>query len=140
MPSSRLEKEMPNKSEPKKVADLQYRRTDDFVKSYANNAYYESSAWDLTIVFGQLDQVVGSPAIIRQNIAITIPWAQAKLLSYFVRLHVEANEVQNGKVSIRPDLLPPVPPALTGEEAKDPNAQKLFELATKLREELIANS
>jgi hypothetical protein len=131
---------MPNKSKPKKAADLQYRRADDFVKSYANNAYYESSAWDLTIVFGQLDQPAGTPAIIRQTIAITIPWAQAKLLSYFVRLHVAANEVQNGKVSIRPDLLPPVPPALTEEEAKDPNAKKLYELVTKFREELIASS
>jgi hypothetical protein len=130
---------MPNKSKPKKQDDIQYRRADDFVKSYANNAYYESSAWDLTIVFGQLDQPIGSPAIIKQNIAITIPWAQAKLLSYFVRLHVEVNEVQNGKVSIRPDLLPPVPTALTEEEEKDPNAKRLFELVTRLREELIAS-
>jgi len=129
---------MPNKSKSKKPGDLQYQRADDFVNAYANNAYYESSAWDLKIVFGQVDQPIGTPAIIRQTIAITIPWAQAKLLSYFVRLHVEANEIQNGKVSIRPDLVPPVPPALTEEQAKDPNAQKLLELATKLRNEFIA--
>jgi len=130
---------MPNKNKPKKVADLQYRRTDDFVKSYANNAYYESSAWDLTIVFGQLDQLVGSPAIIRQNIAITIPWAQAKLMAYFLRLHAEANDIQNGKVPIRSDLLPPVPPPISEEDAKNPAAKKLYDLAVKLREEFIAS-
>ncbi len=130
---------MPNKGSTTKSADIKYERADNVVTSYANNAYYESSAWDLKIVFGQLDQPVGSPAVIRQNIAITIPWAQAKLLAYFVRLHVEANEIQNGKVAIRSDLLPPAPPPLTKEQEKDPAARKLFELATKLREELIAS-
>ncbi len=130
---------MPNKSKPKKVADLKYQRADDLVTFYANNAYYESSAWDLKIVFGQLDQPKGSPAVIRQNIAITIPWAQAKLLAYFVRIHIEASELQNGKVPIRPDLRPPPPPALTEEQAKDPAARKLFEFVTKLRDEFIAS-
>jgi hypothetical protein len=131
---------MPNKSSTKKPADLKHQRTDDFVSTYANNVYFEASAWDLKLVFGQLDQPIGSPALIRQNIAIAVPWAQAKLIAYFIRLHVEANDIQNGKVSIRPDLLPPPPPPLTEEQANDPAAKKLFELVTKLRAEFVANS
>src|SRR5208283_935789 len=88
---------------------LKYERTTDFLNTYANNAYFESSAWDFRIIFGQLDQSSLPEPAIKQNVAITIPWAQAKLALYWIRLHVEANEIQNGKILIRADLLPPVP-------------------------------
>jgi hypothetical protein len=131
---------MPSKKKTEKTTDLAHERTEDFISTYANNAYFESSVWDLKIVFGPLDQPIGSPAIVRQTIAVALPWAQAKLRAYFIRLHVEANDIQNGKVPIRPDLLPPPPPPLTEEQANDPNAKKLFELVTKLRAEFVANS
>lgn len=114
---------MPDEANPEKPTDLGYERTDDFRSVYANNAYFESSAWDLKIVFGQLDQPVGQPAKIRQHIAITIPWTQAKLAVYYLRLHVEAIEIQNGKISIREDLLPPEPTLPTPEEQEKRSAR-----------------
>jgi uncharacterized protein DUF3467 len=130
---------MPDKATTETPIELKYERTDDFVFAYANNAYFESSAWDLKIIFGQLDQPVGEAARIRQNIAITVPWAQAKLVLYYLRLHVEANELQNGKVSIREDLLPPEPTPPSSELENNPIAQKMYELVRKLRADFIAS-
>jgi hypothetical protein len=114
-------------------------RTGDFISVYANNAFFESSAWDLKIIFGQLDQSSGEP-IVRQNIAVTVPWAQAKLALYWMRIHIEGIELQQGgKIPIRKDLLPPEIPALTPEQENDPVARKFYEFARKFREEFIAS-
>jgi hypothetical protein len=116
---------------------LQYERTDDFISTYANNAFFEGSAWDLKIIFGQLDQS-GAQAVIKQNLAVTIPWAQAKLALYYLRLQIEAIEIQSGKITIRNDLLPPEPPPLTPEEEAIPRSKEIRDLVLKLREEFLA--
>jgi hypothetical protein len=130
---------MPDKTDNETPTGLKYERTDNFISAYSNNAYFETSAWDLKIIFGQLDQPIGEPAKIRQNIAITIPWAQAKLALYYLRLHVEAIELQNGKISIRKDLLPPEPTPITPDQEKDPLAKQMYEIVRKLREDFIAS-
>jgi hypothetical protein len=130
---------MPDEANTEKPTDLGYERTDDFRSAYANNTYFESSAWDLKIVFGQLDQPIGQPARIRQNIAITIPWTQAKLALYYLRLHVEANELLNGKVTIREDLLPPEPTPPTEEQENDPHVKQMYEFVRKLRADFVAS-
>jgi hypothetical protein len=119
-------------------ATLQLERAEDFVSFYANHGFYQPSAWDLKIIFGQVDQVDGKD-IVRQNVAITIPWAQAKLSLYYLRLHVAAMEIQSGKIPIRPDLIPAELPPLTPEQEAVPGAKELREAMKKLREEFIAN-
>jgi hypothetical protein len=116
---------------------LRYQRAANFTTTYANNAYFESSAWDLKIVFGQLEQPPEQPPVITQHIAVTIPWAQAKLALYYLRLHVEGNELQNGKILIRKDLLPTEPAPLTPEQEKDPLAKGLYEIFRKCRAEFL---
>ena len=115
------------------------QRTDNFTTVYANNAYFESSAWDLKIVFGQLDQSQ-NPAVVKQNLAVTIPWQQAKLAIYWLQIQVAAEEAQLGaKIPIRKDLLPAELPTPTPEQQSDPNFTKWFEKARKIREEFLAN-
>jgi hypothetical protein len=129
---------MPDEATAQPSAALKYERTDNFISAYANNAFFEPSAWDLKIIFGQLDQ---SPAgiTIKQNIAVTIPWAQAKLALYWLRLQIEATEMDIGKIPLRKDLIPPEPPPLTPEQENNPDAKKMHELVRKLREEFIAS-
>jgi hypothetical protein len=120
-------------------AQLKYERADHFISEYANNFYLESSAWDLKIIFGQLDQS-STPNVIKQNVAVTLPWAQAKLLLYYLRLHLAAEEVADGKIHIRPDLIPPeVSPPTPDEVKNDPKLKSLFEVVKKLRAEFIAS-
>jgi hypothetical protein len=89
---------------------IEYSRVDDFVSEYANNVFFESSLWDLKLVFGQNDQHVGSNAVV-QHTSITLPWPQVKLMVYLMGNHLLAHEIQNGRVHLAPNLLTPLPDA-----------------------------
>jgi hypothetical protein len=119
---------------------LQYQPLPDddiYREAYANNIYFEQSAWDLKLIFGQVDQREGKVTI-RQHTAITLPWTQVKLLSYWLRGYVESYEGANGKIRISPAVIPPDPPPPTEEMRKaDPNVDKIYELFRRLRNELL---
>ncbi len=105
------------------------------ISLYANNLLYEASAWDLKIIFGQVDQSSGS-TVVKPNVAVTIPWAQAKLTLYWLRLQVEVMETQTGKIPIRADLIPPenIP---TEEQLNDPDMKKFFDMYKRVRDEFL---
>jgi hypothetical protein len=70
---------------------------------------------------------------------VTIPWIQAKLLSYFIGLHLEAYESVNGKIGVPTEVLPPEPVPPADGQIKSPSAQALYELIKRRREEWIAS-
>lgn len=116
-----------------------YEIADDFVETYANNVYYESSVWDLKLIFGQLDQREGKVKI-AQHTAITLPWMQAKLFSFWLRGQIEAHEMINGKIQLSASIIPGEMPPPTEEQKKsDANADAIFVLFNRLRAELIAD-
>jgi hypothetical protein len=120
-------------------ATISFERTSDFINTYANSVMFESSAWDLRLLFGQLDQVSGA-GIIKQHLGVTIPWPQAKLMLFWLRLQVEAAEMGvNARIPIRKDLLPQEAPELTPEQEQDPANRAVRELYIKLREEFLAS-
>jgi hypothetical protein len=92
-------------------------RAEDFTSLYANNVHFESSVWDLKLLFGLLDQIKGAGnAMIDQHTAINIPWVQAKLVAYFLTVNVMLHESENGKLEIPTRIIPikldPSDPAL----------------------------
>ena len=129
------------KSSPKQQPQLPpmpFKHAEEFVSLYANNVQIEQSVWDLKLVFGQLDQ--SQPSVfVEQHTAMTIPWIQAKLLSYFIDLHLEAYESVNGKIRVPTEVLPPEPVPPTDEQMTSPYAQALYELIKRRREEWIAS-
>jgi hypothetical protein len=114
----------------------QFQRTPDCANRYANNVRYEPSAHDLTLVFGQSDFSTGKE-VVRQHTAITIPWSVAKLALYYLGVNLRIFEVYNGTIPIPPNQIPPPFVGPTDETAGDPHAAKVFELATKLREQFL---
>jgi len=119
---------------------VETERTEDFRSLYANSVLYEASAWDLKLIFGQLDQASGR-AIVKQNVAVTIPWPQAKLALFWLRFQVEIAEATVGtKIPIRKDLLPIEAPPLTPEEESDPATKQAREIYMRLREEFLATT
>ncbi|MCX6636366.1 MAG: DUF3467 domain-containing protein [Acidobacteria bacterium] len=108
----------------------------DFDDVYANNSRFEISAWDLKIHFGQLDQSSGQ-ATVDWNTAITVPWTQAKLLSYFLQLNIAIYEAENGKIQLPRGIVPPPPEPPVGELAENPAANAVFKLAQKLHQEIF---
>jgi hypothetical protein len=121
-----------------KSASLAYETADDFTESYANNVYFESSAWDMKLIFGQLDQR-GKVKIV-QHTAITLPWTQIKLLIPWLKGHLEAHELVHGKVRITANLIPPelLPPSKELKES-DPNAEAIYDVFNKIRNEFVAS-
>lgn len=116
-----------------------FERTADFVSSYANSLILEATAWDLKITFGQLDQI-SDQTVIKQHLAVCIPWPQAKVALYWLQALVIAHELETGKpIGLRPDVIPPIPPSLTPEQQSNPIMQKYHEALLKLREDFIAS-
>jgi hypothetical protein len=116
---------------------LQLKRSDEFESLYANNVRFESSLWDLKLIFGQLDQSTGSE-VVELHTAITLPWAAAKIGLYYLRLHVALYEMENGKIWINPRIYPSEPPPLPLEAEGNELIRKARELSIGMREEFIA--
>jgi hypothetical protein len=117
---------------------LVYESAEEFYEAYANNVYFEASAWDLKLIFGQLDQSGGKVKIV-QHSAITLPWTQVKLLSYWFRGQVEAHEHINGKIDMPPVILPPEVPLTEEIKKSDPNAETVWTIFNRLRNELLSS-
>ena len=62
-----------------------FRRGEDFESLYANNVQFESSIWDVKLIFGQFEQAKSE---IEQHTAITLPWSQAKLAAYYFMVNL----------------------------------------------------
>ena len=108
-------------------------------EAYANSIIYEASSWDLKLIFGQLDQSEGKVRIV-QHSAITVPWTQAKLMVYWLRGQIEAHELANGKIHIPPPIIPqPLPPLTEEIKKSDPNAEAVYAIFNRLRDEFISS-
>ena len=113
-------------------------RSDDFSEAYANNILYEASAWDLKLIFGQLDQRDNANPKVELHTAITIPWPLVRLMIYWLRGQVEAHELANGRIHVPKGVIPPELPPMTDELKKtDVNAEAVWGIFTRLRREFI---
>jgi hypothetical protein len=98
---------------------------DNLEVAYANNSRFETSVWDLKILFGQLDQHAGTSGI-DWHTAVTMPWMQAKVFAYYLLLNIAIHEAaESGFIKVHPNVHPPIPPPLTEAEKKDPGAVAL---------------
>jgi hypothetical protein len=87
---------MPDNDKPN-VQD-EYKRSPDFVKYYANNVRFETSAWDLLMTFGELAGNLpdGAGSVVEQKVAIRMSWAQAKVMAIFLAINVADHEISHG--------------------------------------------
>jgi hypothetical protein len=114
------------------------RKEDGFTSRYANNIRYESTVYDLKLIFGQTDLSEGTE-IVKQHTSISIPWALVKLLIYFLHINVEVHELYNGKVAVPPHHMPvPFPRPTPEAMAADPKAELTYDLASRIREEFLS--
>jgi hypothetical protein len=125
------------KTEAKQDSAIDFSRSSDFVSRYANNAYFESSLWDLKIVFGQNDQSVGLNAVV-QHTAMTVPWPQLKVLLYFISSHLLVHELQNGRIIIPTKVIPAVPDVLPPELSDNPHGLEVHAAIRQLYENFIS--
>ena len=109
------------------------RFVDDLTTDYANNVAFETSVWDLKLIFGEYSDQDKS---VEWHTSITIPWAQAKLMQYYLQINLEFNEQQQGKIKIPSVAIPPAP---SPPDPDDPAAKALYELVQRNREKFMEN-
>jgi hypothetical protein len=118
---------------------LTYERIEDFFEAYANNIFYETSSWDLKLVFGQLDQAEGKASVV-QHAAITVPWPLVKVMVFWLKGQIEAHELTNGKIHVPPPVIPqPLPPLTEEMKKSDPNMEAVYAIFNRLRDEFAAS-
>lgn len=110
----------------------------EFTSVYANNTYFESSAWDLKIIFGQLEQHTGK-ATVDWNTAVTLPWAYAKVLLYYLQVHLAVHESLDGQISI-PRRVVPMLPELPPQEADRPGEKELHQRISQIHREVFGDT
>jgi len=121
------------------VPNAVFELGDEVYEAYANNIYYEASSWDLKLIFGQMDQTGGKVKIV-QHSAITLPWPLIKITAYWLKGQIEAHELVNGKIHIPPPIIPPPLPPLDEQTRKsDPNAEAVYAIFNRLRDEFVAS-
>jgi hypothetical protein len=117
---------------------VQYRRIAEFAEEYANNTLFETSNWDMKIIFGQLDQSLG-PNVVLQHTAITMPWPQVKVLVYFLSLNLLFHEARAGRVQILAGLVPDMSQRMPKELREEGiTSEETWRAAQKLYEDFIA--
>ncbi len=102
---------------------------------YANYANYEVSDLDLKILFGQLDQS-GPNAAVDWHTAVTVAWAEAKIMSYFLRINLAVYEANHGVIKIPASMLPPTL-ELPADANNNPASKAIFDVAQAIRKELM---
>ena len=118
---------MPESSEMKYSAD--------FVHRYANQVTFELNVSDLRIVFGITEKNAASV----YHTAITVTWAEAKLLHHFLLQNIKAYEFFEGKILIPAGMMPPSPPEPREDRKDDSTAQTIYREMVKLHEAFLAD-
>lgn len=128
---------MPDKNNPEVTSQEVVIRHESYETLYANNVQFFPSEWDLMLMFGELDPQEGKTVM---HTGMSIPWLQAKLMMYYLVLHVGLFELTHQKITIPPSLIPAEPEPPSGDLKDDPIAQKVYEFITKQREHFLAQS
>jgi hypothetical protein len=114
-------------------SDDTFIRDPDFTSLYANNIRIERSVWDLKLIFGELDQS-RDPNVVIQHTSMSMPWLQAKLLSYYLELNLAIHEADYGHIRVPEVVVPalPVPANPTPGVTDNPALKPVLELLVLL--------
>lgn len=116
---------------------LESKAQERITSAYANGVNFELTELDIKILFGQRKELPGSKFAIDWRTAVTMAWAEAKLLSYYLRINLAIMEIHNGKIKIPAGLFPAAPTAPADLET-NPRARELFEFVQKLHREFLS--
>ncbi len=112
-------------------------KSPNFEERYANNVFFESSYWDLKLVFGILDQSA-KPHPTNIHTTVNIPWVQAKMCAYVMLVNVLMQERFNAEAIRVPSGLIPTPlENALPELAATPDGAELVRVLKTIHEALF---
>jgi hypothetical protein len=83
-----------------------FRRSEGFISTYANNVLFETTVFDVKIVFGQITQPYGDKPFVEQRSAATLSWREAKIAALLLTMNVAMHENLFGALEIPEGNLP----------------------------------
>jgi len=86
-----------------------FERVPTYGVVYTNNVQIEHNAFDCKLIFGQFD----GPKLVRQHVAVTMAWAEAKALTSLLLANIAFYEGINGTIQM-PVGMKPTPPSFDG--------------------------
>ena len=121
--------------EPTPTSQSPGQQEEELTSDYANNTYFEPTVWDLKILFGEWS---GRANSVDWHTSITLPWAQAKLLAYYLGINIAARELRQGRIQIPDTVIPPeIPPPTPEALQTDPGSQAFFEMVQEHRRKFL---
>lgn len=112
-------------------------RGEEVTSRYANNTLFEPTVWDLKIIFGEYSRRAAGT---EWHTSITLPWAQAKLMAYYLGINIAAHELRAGLIRIPDSMRPaqPPPPLVSPQSGKeDPDAQAFFKMVSEHHQKFL---
>ena len=107
--------------------------SDEINAEYANNVFFDATVWDLKLIFGEWSSRVN---VVDWHTSVTIPWAQAKLMQYYLALNVEAHERLQGKIQLPVSVLPPEAPPPDPDDTTG-GAKDFYDMVVRHRQKFL---
>ncbi|HEY3929142.1 MAG TPA: DUF3467 domain-containing protein [Candidatus Koribacter sp.] len=119
---------MADEKHEKKVKGLpiHVRQAPDMRYTYANNVYFDTSAFDVKMMFGEMRRDSTS-VFIRQDTSVTMTWEEAKITAIYLALNVIGHEDTHGPLCLKEGVRPA---AVSADEARLP-LREFFEVALR---------
>jgi len=125
---------------PTSAPQITFKRDETtFWKGYANSVIVESNSFDMKLIFGLYDHRDATNPIVEQFSSISIPWAEVKLLMFWMQVHLAGYERENGKVRVPAGAFPPELPATPPPLFNNPKGREGLEAIRKMRAEFLAS-
>src|SRR5260370_37696097 len=115
---------------------LEFNPDEEFASLYANNTQFESTIWDLKLIFGQVDL---AKSAIEQHTAVALPWPHAKIAAYYLLVNVIIHQANNGPILL-PSAALPTPPDLTLIPEGDVKAKNVAKYIRWVHEQLYGSN
>ncbi len=97
-------------------------KADGFQSVYANNLAVSFTAWDASIIFGEIVGEKDDIPIIEETFKVSMSRELAKAMAIILSQHLKAWEKQFGEIKI-PDISQPVPAAEFGDSHEEEAAK-----------------
>jgi hypothetical protein len=134
-----MEKNNSNVAQSAASPSIDFSRSESFRNEYSNNSLLQSSARDLKILFGELDQTKG-PNTVLQHTGITLSWPQAKVMSYYLQIHLAIHELEYGRTTLPKGVIVDVPEPSPEMIKQYPQALEVYEAVLKLHDAFLASN
>ena len=103
---------------------------------YANSTTTEITAWDLKILFGQIEQHTGK-FVTDWHTAVTMPWMQAKILDYYLQAQIAWYEKSYMPITIPAGSVPAIPEV---PEDTTPMIAEYLQFVREIHNRIFGNS